>query len=244
MHSIGKRIYHEGSFRVQDFLLIYPTILTETVCKEWFTEARVFVAHSSDLLQATQKTYVLVELNKEDTVQLPKCGYEPKIKLLTGAEVHDCYPLLHEKEERYKRIVEFYFPMRPWQSALVSDIQEKLLDKVLWFYDNGGSGKTKLARYLSRADPDKFYYINYTGNMMEFAAVIWSALDLGWSGSILLVDVLENKHEIYHAIRAIHDGMITSLRGTLHLDTHVIVFANFHPDLDKISSNKIRVYQL
>lgn len=137
-------------------------------------------------------------------------------------------------------------PDREWQTSLIQELTKLPDDRtVVWYYDPvGGSGKTTLCRYLTVAHPNKFLVLNALGGDRDAATIIIGALENGWDGFCLFVDLsrsCEDK-QIYSPIEHIKDGAMTATkyagRSMVFDHPHVVVFANFLPNVLKLSLDR------
>lgn len=137
-------------------------------------------------------------------------------------------------------------PDREWQTSLIQELTKLPDDRtVIWYYDPvGGSGKTTLCRYLTVTHPDKFLVLNALGGDRDAATIIIGALENGWDGFCLFVDLsrsCEDK-QIYSPIEHIKDGAMTATkyagRSMVFDHPHVVVFANFLPNVTKLSLDR------
>lgn len=143
---------------------------------------------------------------------------------------------VQEKEDNLK--------LREWQGDLLQDLAEKPDDrKIIWYMDErGGCGKSRFTRWMVKQK--LAYCLTNLGGSYHAASTIKSAIDNGWNQKILIVDLsrgYEDK-DIYDPLEAIKNGMITSVKyagQTVEFEPpHVVVFANFMPNLQKMSMDR------
>lgn len=136
---------------------------------------------------------------------------------------------------------------RPWQGFLAT-ILEELPDKrsVFWFYDpGGGSGKTEFVRwYISTHDDATFF----TGG---------NARDIGYqvvkrrnAPRVIFFNYSRTQEGkvSYNAIEGIKDGLVSSPKyeggSRVFPHPHVVVLANWVPDLAALSLDRWKIYAI
>lgn len=143
------------------------------------------------------------------------------------------------------------FIPREWQEQVLNIIETKADERsIYWFYDKiGNTGKTYLGRYLMMRDKDT-YIFKCGGNMRDFATIFSNALDSGWTGKVAVFDFPRSAsaNEIYGPIEAIKDGLVTSTKfsgKTMVINSpHVICFANFVPNIDRLSTDRWNLFSI
>ena len=131
---------------------------------------------------------------------------------------------------------EMILELNPWQRALLKEVTSEADDrKIIWFYDPiGGMGKTTIAKYLARNhgalvvsgkkadilhayDKQKIVIFDYTRSMEGF--ISYSAMEEIKNGCYF--------SSKYHSQMVIREG-----------NCHVVVFANWVPEFDKLSADR------
>lgn len=149
----------------------------------------------------------------------------------------------------YSRILAMFRPrpsfggiLREWQETLCDELMKKPDDrKVLWYVDEcGGTGKSWMARWcLCNMQADL-----YTGG--KVADVAYACTEK----SIQLFDLSREKSEFfsYDAIEQLKNGCIFSPKYESGLKVfavpHVVVFANWWPDMKKLSADRWEIRNL
>ncbi len=141
-------------------------------------------------------------------------------------------------EETMRRMLEHYESFEPyvWQSNLLLRIESPPDPrKILWYWESEGNvGKTYFAKYLV-CKYDAFYINGGKG------IDIIHAYDLQ---KIVILDQTRTSEEYvnYGIIEAFKNGMVFSPKydscTKVFEIPHVLVFANFAPDLDKLSLDR------
>ena len=152
------------------------------------------------------------------------------------------------KEPEMRRKTKKIEVLRDWQAALMTELKEDPDDrKVMWICDyKGGCGKSTMIRLLEEKYDKDVFSIGEIGRMADFNANIASALENGWNGRICIFDLArahEDRSGIYNAMETVKNGRITltKYKGGVKMipqDTHVVVFANFEPQREKLSQDR------
>lgn len=144
-------------------------------------------------------------------------------------------------ESRTVKILD-YIPRYTWQSDLLSLFDKPPSERSIhWIYDPfGNSGKTYLATYL--VDSKGAYYTN-GGKSVDLAHA--------YKGEPIVVFDYVREHKDY-----VGYGIIEQLKNGVLMSTkyesitkrfnkpHVVVFANFSPELDKFSEDRLVLVEL
>lgn len=146
------------------------------------------------------------------------------------------------KPKEPKEVLEL--KLRPWQETLYSDLLKKPDDrKIIWYIDRAGAqGKTQFCSWF-RAKHDCII-LTQMGGGRDAATIIKGFLDRGWDQKCVLVDLPRKAqfHSIYEPIEMIKNGCMTTVKyegETLEFShPHVVVFANFPPDMSAMSRDR------
>lgn len=123
--------------------------------------------------------------------------------------------------------------------------------KIIWYCDPiGNIGKTWLCKYLMSLGKD-YYCVNQIGGVKDFATIVDSALEGGWSGWCMLFDLPRDSagKGIYEPLENLKNGLITTTkyrgRSMLLDNPHVVVMANFMPAFRSMSLDRwdLRVFE-
>lgn len=132
----------------------------------------------------------------------------------------------------------------PWQQELLSEISKPCTDdrKIVWYYDpKGDNGKTFLAKHLFKYHEA---FITTKATSYHVATMLKSLIDSGKNPSLVVFNFTrqQEEHKIYECIESVKDGLITAQKyigKTLVFDSpHVVVFANYLPITDTMSSDR------
>lgn len=140
-----------------------------------------------------------------------------------------------------KRKLRFDRELRPWQQALKLIIEGEVSDRfVYWLYDKpGGSGKSFMSGYLQTHHSA---FIVSGGKVADIAHAYNEEPIVVFDLPRTMADHCDH---IYSMIEKFKDGCIFSgkyeSRTKVFDIPHVIVFANFEPDLTKLSEDRWKV---
>lgn len=139
-------------------------------------------------------------------------------------------------------------PSFEWQIDLVEELKGKPNNrKIIWYVDKiGRSGKSQLARYLQITEENKYLCTKDLGTERDAATVITGAINKGWTGHGLILDLPrsaeKDKKRIYAYIESIKDGHVTATKyegGNTFFDIpHLVVFSNWEPNVMMLSLDR------
>lgn len=126
--------------------------------------------------------------------------------------------------------------LRPWQSALLAKLSGPVDSReIIWVSDNGNTGKSFFATFLAR---NHGAFISSGGKLTDIAY----AYD---RQSIVIFDLSRTLEEFapYQAMENFKDGRIFSSKYESLMKffpiPHVVVFANFMPQVGKLSGDRL-----
>lgn len=139
---------------------------------------------------------------------------------------------------------------RPWQQSVISLLTGIADDRTVhWIVDTKGAcGKTFMAKYLHMKS--MAYCVSAFGGMRDVGTIIATAIESGWDRRVFIADLPRAAEDkaIYEPIEAIKNGLVTSTKyagSTMCFPSpHVIVFANFRPQKDRLSLDRWRIYAI
>lgn len=143
--------------------------------------------------------------------------------------------------------------LKHWQSVIWFELDSEPDDRhVNWIVDRkGGGGKTWLCRYYRFKNINDVLLVNAMGGMRDFSTIVRNAISTGWNGRVLLINLSRSDEDkaIYAPIEASKDGIFTATKYDgmsfdIPQDTHVYVFANWCPDVDKLSLDRWNIRSL
>ena len=128
-----------------------------------------------------------------------------------------------------------------WQRDLLQELRgEPHMRKVIWYCDQqGGCGKTAFARFLIKNVPHTMFVS--TGSAKDIG---YQILKSSWSPETVVFNLPRSAEQgmSYSAVESLKDGIIFSGKyeggAKIFPPPHVIIFANFLPDLTKLSQDR------
>lgn len=134
-----------------------------------------------------------------------------------------------------------------WQQALLTELRgQPDMRTITWYSDfEGGCGKTAFARFL-------VYHVQHTVFVSSGTAkdIAYQIVKLPWDPKIVIFNLPRSAEGAmsYAALESVKDGLIFSAKYEggvkLFAPPHVIIFANFMPDLAKLSMDRWVIRQL
>lgn len=165
--------------------------------------------------------------------------------------------MIYEHREQKIEMDDNDIPTLKWQTDLMDELKDRARTikdkrKIIWYYDQkGATGKSQLARALFITEKKKWFIADDLGTASDAATNISHALDSGWTGHAMIVDLprqAKNHNRVYTYLESIKNGKITSQKyvgKTRVFDIpHVVVFANWLPKVDKLSHDRWDIREL
>lgn len=179
------------------------------------------------------KYHLEVCRNKEASIK-----YCQKIETRTGQQYSKGF-------RKPPRVIE---TLRPWQAEVVSIVQSEPDDRTIhWFWDaKGGSGKTQLAKYLC-VNFDALYV---SGKAADIKYAVGQYLTTHDDIKAVIYDVSRTQESYisYQSIEEVKNGIFFSGKyeseQVIFNSPHVIVFANFEPNLAALSADRWKITNL
>lgn len=217
-----------------------------------YKEAVAQREHTSNLERWIER---LLEESDWEKVKYELCVHESSLlaKWELIMEAARCRQRYEHREQLLRKALTV--PLRYWQAQLVTVMEKhryasngEIDDrKVLWVYDKaGGSGKTWLAKYLTKVRPTKTTWLQNgaTKDLMKSVMQNINTLDT------VFFDLSRcNLERInWDALERIKNGMIMSTKYQVEsciIESPLVVcFANFEPDLQKLSADRWVVFAI
>lgn len=142
--------------------------------------------------------------------------------------------------------------LKPWQEELKAILDGPVDPRAIyWYYDEkGGQGKTQFTKWMVSNNPRDVLFLSNLGGVRDCSTNVVNARQRGWTGRILLCDLpraCESK-SIYEPLEACKNGMVTATKyqggNALWESGHVVVFANFLPNIHAMSKDRWRLMKL
>lgn len=138
-----------------------------------------------------------------------------------------------------------------WQKNII-----KLLDKdpdnrtIHWFYDKDGcKGKTTLAKHLCLKHPNNILYTGGKANDIKYAVSEFTSNHEN-NLKMVIFDFARSQEQYvsYQAIEEVKNGILFNNKYEAKMvvfnNPHVVVFSNFEPDYEALSSDRIKCHKL
>lgn len=155
--------------------------------------------------------------------------------------------LMNQKEKNLEWVKKQ--KLRKWQAQLLGEMDNNGPDdrSVYWVMDaKGGSGKTWFTKYMYRIDPEGTAWLQ-NGKTHDLIKII---VDQSVNLKLVMFDLCRSNEERinWDAIERIKNGMIMSTKyeveSTIIDSPAVVCFANFEPELKKLSTDRWIVYEI
>jgi len=137
--------------------------------------------------------------------------------------------------------------LRPFQKSLENLLLEEPDDRgIIWVCDEAGNkGKSAFCRYLIKKH-DALYLTE--GKKSDLLNIVYNYV-INKDLNIVLVDVpRSNKNISYKTLEEVKNGIICNTKyetGTHLINApHIIVFANFYPDVDQFTSDRWNIFSI
>lgn len=189
-----------------------------------------------------------------DDLQFPNGDYcEPAVnqwatlQYCAKAETHIAGPWewgLNVAKNRDLKLSQLPVPY-VWQQKIIDRYAEEPAagtSVVHWYTDEGGQvGKTTLCKMLSMSHD--FYLLDGGAQKMKFQAAKNPAM-----GYCLNLTRSKEEHFSYDGIESISDGYFCDTFGSdqkgmvMRMPSHIAIFANFSPEVGKMSEGRIKEY--
>lgn len=173
---------------------------------------------------------------------------------LAISRLHENYGHIENKDS-WDDSADDDFELWNWQKEILSMITIKPTRKdmgaVNWIVDPGGqNGKSTLCRTLERNDSKHIAYIEGLGSSRDIVETINAKRKNGWTGRVLLINLSRSseRFDFYNILENLSDGSMTRLKyngGDIRYKAyHLMVFANWEPNVNRLSFDRWRIKQL
>lgn len=144
-------------------------------------------------------------------------------------------------------LLDTYFK-KYWQKHVIEIVQRPPDDRTIyWFTDvRGGAGKTTLAKHLCL----RYEALYISGGVKDMKYGVASWLEEHGEIRTIIMDLCRTKEEFvsYEGIESVKNGIFFNTKYESKMvifnSPHVIVFANFLPDLAKLSKDRWKLYDI
>lgn len=133
--------------------------------------------------------------------------------------------------------------LREWQKDIVKLMDEEPNDRIIyWYFDpTGNKGKTTLAKSLCINFPNKVLYLSGKANDIKYGVAEFITKN---KLKMAIFDYTRSQEEYisYEALEAIKNGIYFNTKYESKMVVydvpHIVVLANFRPDLSKLSADR------
>jgi len=156
------------------------------------------------------------------------------------------YNLRPTKERAERLEAQFH-----WQHILICQLRTLPGSKrtIHWIYDHrGGMGKSDFAKLARQEFNKDCFVMTQFGGAKDSATVIANAIDMGWSGKILIIDLPRGAEDksIYEPMEMIKNGLLTTIKyngKTVEFENRwIIVLANFYPKITTMTYDRWKIW--
>lgn len=146
---------------------------------------------------------------------------------------------------------ELNIELRDWQRELVEELDREPDDRtIIWYVDEkGGAGKTTLAKWMFANR--RALIISGTQKMNDVSTLVRNHMSEHGEMNCVMLNLTRTEEDtkvVYKMIEQIKDGLMTAgkynSKTVVFKSPHVVVFANWRPDYDKLSNDRWRVRSL
>lgn len=205
--------------------------------------------HANDHLKARR---VQVETKaKSWTEQVFECETAADALKKMALKASDVTGILAAHKLKPKRRIAPKSLMEDWQVDLKEELERPPIKReIIWYYDPvGGCGKTDFSLHMIRSD--LALAVTGLGGDRDAGQLIDLGINSGWDARVLLIDLSRSKEgrdSLYSPLEAIKNGNLTNYKyqgGFIDFEVpHVVIFANWLPDMAKLSMDRWRVRRL
>lgn len=139
----------------------------------------------------------------------------------------------------------------PFQEEICNLIKEKPDDRTIhWYWEpKGKTGKTTLIRHINRTRPGELLLCS--GKAVDAKCEVAEYIEnTGIEPKIIIFHFVRSVEQFvtYQGIEELKDGIFSSSKyrgGMIDIEPpHVIIFANFPPDMNKLSEDRWRIIKI
>jgi len=170
--------------------------------------------------------------------------------LMTARTPSDVNGIIALYNNKPVEVIDDKLEFRPWQKQVWDMLEKKPDDRsIIWIRDlKGGAGKSRFTRWML---VNKLAVVfKQFGGTRDSASIIADEISRGWDQRIIICDLSREfeERQIYAALECLKDGMVTTTKyvgkSVAFKCPHIVVFANFWPDVIKMSLDRWRLYNV
>jgi len=142
--------------------------------------------------------------------------------------------------------------LKPWQKSII-DLVEEEPDRrtIYWFYGTkGAEGKTSLAKSVCIRHPKRTLYLGGKAADVRYAVHQFIDNKDNYALQTVFFDYTRTQEGFisYEALESIKNGIFFSTKyecqQVIFNSPHVICFANYPPDTDKLSHDRMKIFNI
>lgn len=157
-----------------------------------------------------------------------------------------------ESEQRFKFTIEdplSKMELYQWQKDIINIIDSPREERnIYWYWDEDGcKGKTSLARHLCIHRKNVLYLC---GKASDMKYGLYTAIKGGNDVKGIIVDLVRSQESFvsYQGIEELKNGIMYNTKYesemTIYNWPHIIIFANFEPDRNRLSSDRWNIINI
>jgi len=176
-----------------------------------------------------------------DKLHLEKCNnWNASVKYCQKTEGR----LQEPKYKGFRKPLKLIKDLRQWQQDVINNINFSNDRSINWYYDEEGcKGKTQLAKYICNSR--NAIYVSGKGNDIKYAITSYILEEETRADELICIFHYTRSVEhfvSYSALEEIKDGIWFNTKYEAKMmminSPHVIVFANFEPEIEKLSKDR------
>lgn len=252
--DFGRR-FQSRNCRVFDWEGIHPNIKKVKSkfhvdnCYKYLAKEDPDCAYCLDL--ASKKFDVVTVLEAPSALDAMRAAKNANDAVALG-RLHDMYAL-EDNDDSWDLNEEVRLKWWPWQKEIIEMVKNRPTEDNLiwWIWDpKGRNGKTTFSKNMWINNPKDHLYIGGLGSSRDVVECLIKGKKNGWRGRVVHINLTRQneQHSIYNALEGISDGVMTRQKydgGTFNFKCHwCIVYANWPPEVDKLSIGKWRIKKL
>lgn len=152
------------------------------------------------------------------------------------------------KEIKIKDPMENKIPFE-WQMDILNLIKTEPDERsIYWYYDEeGGKGKTSLCKHICLKNKNALYL---TGKSSDCKYGVLQAIENKIDPKIMIFDFCRSQEQYisYQAIEEVKNGIFYNTKYEakmiIYNNPHVIIFANFQPEMEKLSLDRWKIINI
>lgn len=197
------------------------------------------------------KTFEAVKKIISDKIHIEKCkDREAAIEYCSKEDTRTGRQFRHGVSEAPVVVFEPCRPLNKWQQDLLDELDTPPLKRnIKWIWcSSGGTGKTDIAKYYCSMNRKTSIFV--CGAAKDIKCGICKHFEKNSKLNVVLFGLTRSVEDFvsYQAIEEVKDGIFFSGKYEsgmmIYENPHVVILANFAPDLSKLSADRWDVFQI